>query len=79
MEGDTDYEEAQQRYARIHQRLTVALFVVAALGTIVVPVEPAWRIGYVVGATLVVLGGIFLSRWWVLRKLRDYDQGSGEH
>lgn len=78
MEDDTNYASAQRRYARVHQRLTVALFVVAALGTIVVPVEPAWRIGYAVGATVAVLTGILLSRWWVLQKLRDIDRGSGE-
>ena len=77
MADDANYGRAQRRYARIHQRLVIALFVLAALGTIAVPVEPAWRIGYAVGATLVVLAGIFLSRLWVLRMLRDVDPGSG--
>lgn len=77
MEDETNYASAQRRYARIHQRLSIALFALAALGAIAVPVEPAWRIGYAVGATIVVLAGIFLSRWWVLQKLRDFDRGSG--
>lgn len=79
MEDNADYASARRRYARIHQRLVIALFAIAALGTIAVPVEPTWRIGYAVGATVVVLAGIFLSRWWVLRKLRDVERGSGEH
>ena len=77
MEDDANYANAQRRYARIHQLLVIALFVFAALGALVVPVVPAWRIGYAVGATVAVLAGIFLSRLWVLRKLRDFDRESG--
>lgn len=74
MDHEASLRKTRRRYAMMHLGVMGTLFASAALGAFLVPVEPGWRVGYAVAATLVVGLGILLSHWWALRQTRRLSQ-----
>ena len=69
------YLKARRRYMVIHLCIMAVLFATAVLGTAFVPMELAWRIGYGLVASVVVLSGVFLTRRWIFGRMQArYDR-----
>ncbi|MBI2886393.1 MAG: hypothetical protein HYY02_04205 [Chloroflexi bacterium] len=74
MKHPSAYQAARRRYAIIHLGMMLACFGLAALGTLLLPLDAVWRVGYAVAVSPLVLLGVFLSRRWAEDRLRALEE-----
>lgn len=70
MDREIFYLKARRRYMILHLSIMAMLFAAAVLGAAFVPLELAWRIGYALVASVVVLSGVFLTRRWIFGRIQ---------
>ena len=63
------FQQARYRYTIVQMGVMGTLFAVAFIGSMFLPLELEWRLGYGVLASMAVLGGVYLTRWVLNRRL----------
>ena len=75
MDQEILYLKARRRYMVLYLSIMAMLFAAAVLGTVFVPLEITWRIGYALVASVVVLSGVFFTRRWTFGRIQAlYDR-----